>query len=295
MVEKGLPELSLLDFGEIVPLARGSRGGNYKQDETVFARLAFRLAQCPSAAPYPDVGKTDDATSSQHDHRKAALVTCLKEKWQIDDQFSEAFVAVIDEAFGRKVPKLVPSLYQTTWVQKQQGELERKYPTPDGWCDESVLANLEQTHKHAQAKLTPDIIPVVKLDVEQEVVDDPVLCAQLCRHCPSKHQFHVCLGGADKGGCSKSPWKTDTQCHGSCACPYAPNIIPVIKAATTPEQSAKGATTPEEPSVVATTPEQSTKAATTPEQSTSTKNGAPGNSAGSLLTTVLSLAVYYLH
>ena len=90
----------------------------------------------------------------------------------------------------------------------------------------------------------------------------------------------------------------------------ATTLEQLTEAATTPDQSAKAATTPEEPSVVvttheqltkaattvvATTPEQSTKAATTPEQSTSTKNGAPGNSAGSLLTTVLSLAVYYLH
>jgi len=81
------------------------------------------------------------------------------------------------------------------------------------------------------------------------------------------------------------------------------------EAATTPEQSTKAATTPKKPTVVATTPEQSTEAATTQEQSTqaattplqptvgptTTKNGAAGNSAGSLLITVLSLAAYHLH
>jgi hypothetical protein len=100
----------------------------------------------------------------------------------------------------------------------------------------------------------------------------------------------------------EQPMKADTT-------PEKPSVV-----ATTPEQSAKeqlmkADTTPETPSVVATTPEQSAEAATTPKQSmeaattpvqptmnpATTKNGAVGNSAGSLFATILILAVYYLH
>jgi len=225
MVQQGAPELSLLDFGEIVPLAQGNRGGSYKQDETVFSRIAFRLAQCPEEAFYPDVGKTDHATSSQHETRKAALVACLKKAWQIDDEFREAFVAVIDEAFKKKVPNLVPSLYHTAWVHQHQGELERKYPTPDGWCDKASTADVDgpttKMPPHHEIP-THESIPVPKPDLEQKVADDPELCTQLCRHCSSKRQHYMCLGGPAKGGCSKSPWLINTQCHGKCTCPYTP-------------------------------------------------------------------------
>lgn len=143
----GSAELSLLDFGEIVPLARGGLHGNWKQDEYVFGRNAFRLAKCPEAAFFPDVGKGDQATPSQHSKRKAALLACLTKEWGVDDQFKDAFVAVMDEAFARKVPSLVPSLYHTSWVQEHQGDLIRKYPTPDGWCDESALVDEPEAAK----------------------------------------------------------------------------------------------------------------------------------------------------
>jgi len=70
------------------------------------------------------------------------------------------------------------------------------------------------------------------------------------------------------------------------------------QAATTPEQSTKAATTPEKPTVVETTLEELTDAATTPVQPatgpTTAKNGAAGNSVGSLLA-ILVLTVYSLH
>jgi len=74
-------------------------------------------------------------------------------------------------------------------------------------------------------------------------------------------------------------------------------VTATVQAATTPEQSTKAAATPEQSAKAAATPEQSAKVATTTTVSPTTtiKNGAASNSAGSLLTTVLGLAVYYLH
>jgi hypothetical protein len=228
------PELSLLDFGEIKSLAGGGRRGNWKQDETVFARNAFKLAKCPAEAFFPDVGKADSASPSAHEARKAALIDCLNKQWGIDDEFRSAFIAVIDEAYRREVPSLVPSLYKTAWVQKHQGELERKYPTPAGWCDGAATAETYQpTPEHVPPKPKdpspekptpetpvgkPDTAPV-KPDPAWQVIDDPELCAQLCRKCSKKRQYYMCLGGPAKGGCSKQPWRVSTQCHGICTCP----------------------------------------------------------------------------
>lgn len=74
----------------------------------------------------------------------------------------------------------------------------------------------------------------------------------------------------------------------------------LTEAATTPEESTEAVTTPKQltDAGAATTPEESATAATTPMQPlfgpTTTKNGAAGNSAGSLFATVLGLAVYCL-
>jgi len=96
---------------------------------------------------------------------------------------------------------------------------------------------------------------------------------------------------------------TPEQSTKAATTPEKPTVVATTpeqttEAATTPMQATKAATTPEKPSVVATTPEQATEAATTPMQATlgptTAKNGAAGNS-GSLLTTVLGLAVYSLH
>merc|ERR1719362_2298151 len=74
---------------------------------------------------------------------------------------------------------------------------------------------------------------------------------------------------------------------------------PSALATTNPEQSAKDATTQVQSTKAAATPEQSTEAATTPMQPSmgpaTTKNGAAGNSAGSLLSMSFILAVCYLH
>jgi len=97
---------------------------------------------------------------------------------------------------------------------------------------------------------------------------------------------------------------TPEQSSEAATTPEKPSIVATTleestKTATTPEQSTKAATTPEKPSKIATTLEQLTDAATTsmqPETGTTTvKNGAAGNSVGSLLTTIFGLSLYSLH
>jgi hypothetical protein len=131
------PALVFIDFGEVVPLSRGRLTGDYKQDETVLAYAAGKLAKCPAEALY---GHPKDYNSTkQHKSQKEKLLTCLTSAWKVDEEFLEEFDAVIEEAFERKVPKKVPALYSVAWVQGQQEKLESFFPTPAGWCDEEVV------------------------------------------------------------------------------------------------------------------------------------------------------------
>jgi len=121
-----------------------------------------------------------------------------------------------------------------------------------------------------------------------------------------------CSNGNDKTdiskeGCSLRPWVFEGEIKGkhvqftaqagiyAGACQFATAPEKLTEAATTPEQFTEASTTPTK---VATTLEESTMPATTPTQPSfkpaTTTNGAAGTSAGSLFTTVLGLAVYYL-
>lgn len=129
----GTTQLVLIDFGSARTLwkARGKlKQGGYKQDENVLAFYASDLAECPKEAWFAYLpGREIKTSADKQAAQKSALLSCLQKKWDVDQEFLDMFGKVIDEAYNRQTPTLVPELYHTKWVQTKEAGRESLFPT----------------------------------------------------------------------------------------------------------------------------------------------------------------------
>jgi len=224
------PELVLIDFGEVVALDRGTLRGGYKQDETVFAYMAGKLAKCQPQELY---GHPQDHNRAQHLIHKGKLLKCLQRNWKISEEVYGALDSVMDEAFNqfqefigkgaRAGPTQTVALYNTEWVQEHHQKLESLFTTPDGWCGEETLAVehdvVPQLHEDTDIELE-DVQEGNDVEVEDVVTGAELeTCATPCK-CSKKHQYYFCVAGRAMGGCSQTPWRIGRSCKSQCKCPF---------------------------------------------------------------------------
>jgi RIO-like serine/threonine protein kinase len=222
------PKLVLIDFGEVVALDRGTLRGGYKQDETVFAYMAGRLAKCQQQELY---GHPQDHNEAQHRIKKEQLLKCLQRNWKISEEAKGALDSVMDEAFkqfqefmdknARAGPTQTVALYNTEWVQEHHQKLESLFTTPEGWCGEETFAVeddvVPQRFEDTGIELE-DVQEGNDVEVEDVVTGaEPETCATPCK-CSKKKQYYFCLDGQAKNGCSETPWRIGRSCESQCKC-----------------------------------------------------------------------------
>lgn len=119
-------QIAIVDFGKVKNLEEGRHKERYKRDQDLLPRNAAMLAKCPGDAQFPQYGA--DKSSEKHEARKRMLLSCLEENWGVDQEFLNAFEAVIDEAYQGKVSTGIPVLFRTAFVQQHHPVLSRMFP-----------------------------------------------------------------------------------------------------------------------------------------------------------------------
>jgi hypothetical protein len=141
-----VPRLAIIDFGEMVPTARGWRR-DYKRDfNSLWDRTAF-LANCPNhnARWWHCRGCQEGAE---------AFVGCLKDQWQIDSQFEQTLWTAIHAATAEDENQHIGELFRTHFVQSHLPDADRRYPIGDACNSHSLLQSLSSEEEvRADAKM----------------------------------------------------------------------------------------------------------------------------------------------
>jgi serine/threonine protein kinase len=137
--------VALIDFGEI----KGHhRGLGYKHDANSVWRWAAEIAACPENAAFPRLMKSFFSKTSRDEltERSEHLLTCLKDKWDGDDEFISAFRVVLEDAIKISADQHIAQLFETAFIQNNLPELQSAFPWDgDGKCTSSGLEVKQHT------------------------------------------------------------------------------------------------------------------------------------------------------
>jgi len=154
IVVDGTNDVALIDFGEI----KGHhRGLGYKHDSNSVWRWAAVLADCPDGARYPTLMTSffSEASRNELTARSEELLSCMKTKWQADQEFLDAFQLVLRSAIKITEDQQIKELFDTKFIQKYLPPLKNTFPWDgQGKCSASGLEK-----KKLSAPIAPQRLP----------------------------------------------------------------------------------------------------------------------------------------